>query len=86
MKLTLKSLRANKNMTQVEAAKAIGVGKETWRNYENGKTYPDVLTPLRELRKCLMWAFLILLFCHLKRLNCNRKVTDFKKDSDLIRR
>ncbi|WP_258328313.1 helix-turn-helix transcriptional regulator [Lactobacillus melliventris] len=54
MKLTLKSLRANKNMTQVEAAKAIGVGKETWRNYENGKTYPDVLTPLRELRKCLM--------------------------------
>nr|WP_294891818.1 helix-turn-helix transcriptional regulator [uncultured Lactobacillus sp.] len=41
-------------MTQVEAAKAIGVGKETWRNYENGKTYPDVLTPLRELRKCLM--------------------------------
>lgn len=29
MKLSLKSLRANKNMTQVEAAKAIGVGKET---------------------------------------------------------
>ena len=44
MKLTLKSLRTNKNITQVEAAKAFGVGKETWRNYENGRTYPDVLT------------------------------------------
>ena len=43
MKLTLKALRANNNMTQAEAAKAIGVSDFTWQNYEKGKTYPDVL-------------------------------------------
>lgn len=42
MKLTLKALRANQNMTQVGAAKAVGVSELTWRNYEKGKTYPDV--------------------------------------------
>lgn len=42
MKLTLKALRATKDMTQAEAAKAVGVNEETWRNYEKGRTYPDV--------------------------------------------
>ena len=42
MKLTLKALRANQNMTQTDAAKAIGVGEVTWRNYEKGETYPNV--------------------------------------------
>ena len=44
MQLTLKALRVNKNLTQDEAAKAIGVSKYTWANYEVGKTYPDVPT------------------------------------------
>lgn len=44
MRLTLKALRVNKNLTQEEAAKAIGVSKYTWANYEVGKTYPDVPT------------------------------------------
>lgn len=43
MRLTLKALRANQNMTQADAAKAIGVSEFTWSNYEKGKTYPDVL-------------------------------------------
>ena len=30
MRLTLKALRVNKNLTQEEAAKAIGVSKYTW--------------------------------------------------------
>ncbi len=42
MKLTLKALRVNNNMTQAEAAKAVGVSEFTWYNYEKGKTYPDV--------------------------------------------
>lgn len=44
MRVTLKALRANKGMTQEEAAKAIGVSHYTWQNYERGKTFPDVPT------------------------------------------
>ncbi len=41
--MTLKALRANKNWTQAQAAKALGIGLETWRNYERYVTYPDVI-------------------------------------------
>lgn len=44
MQLTLKALRATQSMTQEEAAKAIGVSKYTWSNYERGKSFPDVPT------------------------------------------
>lgn len=44
MKLTLKAIRANANLTQGEAAKRIGVSERTWANYEVGKTFPDVPT------------------------------------------
>jgi len=42
MSITLKSARINKGLTQVEAAKLIGVTKDTLSNYERGKSYPDV--------------------------------------------
>lgn len=42
MPITLKAARANKNLTQIEAAKLIGVTVETLSNYERGKSYPDV--------------------------------------------
>lgn len=42
MAVTLKSARVNKNLTQVEAAKLIGVTVDTLSNYERGKSYPDV--------------------------------------------
>ena len=42
MKMTLKALRANKRWTQRQAAEAIGINEDTWRNYEHGKTFPDV--------------------------------------------
>lgn len=42
MKMTLKALRANKNMSQADVAKALGISEDTWRNYEKGKTFPDV--------------------------------------------
>lgn len=42
MPITLKSARVNKNLTQVEAAKLIGITVDTLSNYERGKSYPDV--------------------------------------------
>lgn len=42
MPVTLKSARVNRNLTQVEAAKLIGVTVDTLSNYERGKSYPDV--------------------------------------------
>ena len=42
MPITLKSARVNKNLTQVESAKMIGITVDTLSNYERGKSYPDV--------------------------------------------
>lgn len=42
MAITLKSARVNKGLTQMEAAKIIGVSTDTLRNYEMGKSFPDV--------------------------------------------
>lgn len=42
MKLTLKALRTNKNLTQEEAAKKLGISESTLNNYENFKSYPDI--------------------------------------------
>lgn len=42
MAITLKSARVNKNLTQVQAAKLIGITVDTLSNYERGKSYPDV--------------------------------------------
>lgn len=46
-KQTLKSLRANKNLTQKQAAELIGVSPFTWGNWEKGKTYPSLLEILK---------------------------------------
>lgn len=43
MKVSLKAARANANLTQTEAAKRIGVTKDTISNWENGKSFPDAL-------------------------------------------
>ncbi|MDF7636960.1 helix-turn-helix transcriptional regulator [Leuconostocaceae bacterium ESL0958] len=40
--LTLKALRSNMNETQAQAAKIIGVSPDTWMNWENAKTFPNV--------------------------------------------
>ncbi len=42
MQLTLKAIRVNKGWTQEEASKKIGINIDTLRNYENGKSYPDI--------------------------------------------
>lgn len=41
MNITLKAARVNKNLTQEEAGKILGVTKYTVGNWENGKSYPD---------------------------------------------
>lgn len=43
VKITLKKLRLNKEETQKETAKALGIRVETWANYEKGNTFPDVI-------------------------------------------
>ena len=42
MAITLKSARVYKGLTQVKAAKLIGITPDTLSNYERGKSYPDV--------------------------------------------
>lgn len=42
MAMTLKALRANKNLTQKQAAELIGVSEDTWGNYERCVSFPDV--------------------------------------------
>lgn len=39
---TLKTAREMKGYKQDEAAKLIGVSTDTLRNYERGKSYPDI--------------------------------------------
>lgn len=42
MALKLKAARANAELTQLEAAKCLGISKGTLSNYENYITKPDV--------------------------------------------
>lgn len=44
MSMTLKAARVNKGLTQVQAAKKLGISVDTLRMYEAGKTFPDVPT------------------------------------------
>lgn len=46
-KLTLKTARDRIKLSQIEAAKALGISVDTLSNYERGKSFPDV----RMLRK-----------------------------------
>lgn len=43
-KLTLKTARDRARLSQVDAAKALGISVDTLSNYERGKSFPDVLT------------------------------------------
>lgn len=54
MKLTLKAFRANKNLSQIEVAKMMGITKETLSSWERYKTYPDVMSLKRlcEIYEC----------------------------------
>ena len=42
MSITLKAARANKGLTQKEAAKALGISEQTIINWEKGRSFPSV--------------------------------------------
>lgn len=46
-KMTLKALRVNKGLTQMDAAKMLGISPDTLARWETGKTYPDVADIVR---------------------------------------
>lgn len=42
IKLTLEMLRTNYGLSQKQAGKLVGVTEDTWRRWEQGKTFPNV--------------------------------------------
>lgn len=44
MAITLKAARVNKNLSQVNAAKALGISVDTLGKYERGQLFPGVPT------------------------------------------
>ena len=39
--LTLRAMRVNKGLSQMQASTLIGISKDTLSKYERGKTFPD---------------------------------------------
>lgn len=54
MRVTIKAARINKNMTQPEFAKAIGVGVRTVQNWESGASNPraDMMPVICKALEC----------------------------------
>lgn len=44
MAITLKAARVNAGYTQTQAAKALGISKNTLVSYENGRACPRIIT------------------------------------------
>ena len=43
----IKNARIKTNLTQEQAAEAIGVSRQTISNWENEKTYPDIVSVVK---------------------------------------
>ena len=56
MKIKLKALRVNAELTQEEAAKKMNVTRETIQNWESHKTFPkmDALSKLCSVYNCTL--------------------------------
>ena len=56
MKVTIKALRVNANLSQEEAAKGLGINKCTLIKWENHVTYPSIiqLHDICRLYKCTL--------------------------------
>lgn len=54
MRVTIAAMRVHRKMSQINAAKAVGVSPATLRSWEKGETAPvlDQLTRLCELYSC----------------------------------
>lgn len=62
MAITLKSARVNKDLTQAQAAKLIGITVDTLSNYERGKSYPDVPI-IQKIEEVYGVSYSDLIFC-----------------------
>ncbi len=61
MEITLKAARVNKNLTQKEAAKRIGVSPDVVSNWERQVSFPDVLQ-LKAIEKAYGVSYSQLIF------------------------
>ncbi len=62
MAITLKAARVNCNMQQQEAAKRLGITVDTLRNWEVGKTYPNV-PQIKKIEELYGVPYSDLIFC-----------------------
>lgn len=63
VKFTLKTIREMRGLSQIDAAKAIGISVDTLSNYERGKSYPDIPV-LRKIEKTYNIKYNQLIFYH----------------------
>ena len=61
VKFTLKTIREMRGLSQIDAAKAIGISVDTLSNYERGKSYPDIPV-LRKIEKTYIIKYNQLIF------------------------
>lgn len=61
IKMTMRALRVNAGLTQGQVSAELGVSLKTLVNWEQGKTYPNVLqlAKMAALYKCSLDDFLI---------------------------
>lgn len=62
MPMTLKAARVNCNIQQKDAAQAIGVTVDTLRNWEAGRTFPDV-PRIKKIEELYGVPYSELIFC-----------------------
>ena len=62
-KITLKAARVNANLSQREAAKALGVNVSTLQNYETNKTVPD-WAMVKRIEKVYRYPADFIIFTH----------------------
>lgn len=62
MAITLKAARINKNILQKDAADAFGITVDTLRNWETGKTFPNV-PQIQKIEELYGVPYSDLIFC-----------------------
>ena len=72
MAMSLKAARVNAGMTQLEAAKSLGISVYTLSNYERGISFPDVIN-IKKIEKLYNTSYEELIFIPPKlQLNCKK--------------
>lgn len=61
MSITLKAARVNKGFTQAQAAEKLNINEDTLRNWEKGKSFPNV-PQIRDIEKLYDVSYSELIF------------------------